>query len=574
MKILALIPARGGSKRIPGKNIRLLGDRPLIVWTIDVAKDILEICDVLVSTDDIATSSISKDAGALVPWLRPAQLSTDTSSSVDAALHALDWYEAEKGPVDGLLLLQPTSPFRTKETLRRGIELFKSCHLKRVLGVSSGQSHPLWALKPNGEQLVPYLEDHGFGKRSQDLPEAYRVTGSFYLISPQLLRAEKSFVGDVIQPLLIDSRQEGFDIDTLDDWALAERLVSSGVSSKSLEQLKEDPLDSYPNLGRATQSYLLENETALSLRTEVMINKGKAKKVEISTLSGISKRLAEDATLGAARFLRDIFRGHREMAKLSELKGAKTDRTAIVIGNGPSQGLISAELLQEFKKAGNEIIAVNFWHLNTGLSKVVPEYLVISDPATLADPKLNISIRDSTRAGNETFLQYLKTHESIKLFVPIGRVNYFKRIFGESRVLGFVDTEMRWLSSNIDPRFPRGYLGMTLYKALALAIHIGYKQIYLIGMDNTYPRDLFCDSNNRILSIDRHAGVEEVHLVDQTQFIPNMAVWAQDMFQLFSDLRNCFSGYQVLNLDCYSLTDVFPKINNINLIEKILTNKH
>ena len=124
MKILALIPARGGSERLPDKNTRLLGDKPLIVWSIEIIKDIPEICDILVSTDDIDISKISKESGALLPWLRPAELATDTASSVDTALHALDWYEAEKGAVDGLLLLQPTSPFRSRDTIYKGIKLF------------------------------------------------------------------------------------------------------------------------------------------------------------------------------------------------------------------------------------------------------------------------------------------------------------------------------------------------------------------------------------------------------------------------------------------------------------------
>ena len=133
MKILALILARGGSKRLPGKNIRCLGGKPLIVWSIDVTKHIPEICDILVSTDDPAIAAVSKGAGALVPWLRPPELATDTATSVDAALHALDWYEADKGKVDGLLLLQPTSPFRTKETVMRGIAFFKNHNNLQVL---------------------------------------------------------------------------------------------------------------------------------------------------------------------------------------------------------------------------------------------------------------------------------------------------------------------------------------------------------------------------------------------------------------------------------------------------------
>jgi len=226
MKILALIPARGGSKRLPGKNIRILSDKPLIVWSIDAAKGIPEICDILVSTDSSEIAEISKESGVLVPWLRPADLATDTASSVDVAIHALDWYEAEKGAVDGILLLQPTSPFRTKKTIRKGIMLFAKHELKPVVGVSPTHAHPMWTLKMEGDYLVPYMQEHGFESRSQDLPPAYVVNGSFYLISPKELHTFKSFFGSKTVPLLIESPQEALDIDTEWDFKIAGKVVS------------------------------------------------------------------------------------------------------------------------------------------------------------------------------------------------------------------------------------------------------------------------------------------------------------------------------------------------------------
>ena len=227
MKILALIPARGGSKRLPGKNIRILGGKPLIVWSIDVAKDIPEICDILISTDDPAIAAVGKEAGALVPWLRPEELATDTASSVDVVLHGLDWYEAEKGAVDGVLLLQPTSPFRTKEIVRKGIELFSRNGQQPVLGVSPTHAHPMWTLKKEGEYLVPFIQEHGFKTRSQDLPLAYVVNGVFYLTSPTELRVSRSFIGIKTVPLLIESSQEALDIDTEWDFKLAESILGS-----------------------------------------------------------------------------------------------------------------------------------------------------------------------------------------------------------------------------------------------------------------------------------------------------------------------------------------------------------
>lgn len=222
MRILALIPARAGSKRLPGKNIRMLGGKPLIAWTIDAAKGIPEICDILVSTDSSEIAEICKESGVLVPWLRPAELATDTASSVDVALHALNWYEAEKGAVDGILLLQPTSPFRTQEAIRKAIMLFMKHDRKPVLGVSPTHAHPMWTLKMKGDYLVPYMQEHGLESRSQELPPAYIVNGSFYLISPTELRNSKSFVGSKTIPLTIESPQEALDIDTEWDFKIAE----------------------------------------------------------------------------------------------------------------------------------------------------------------------------------------------------------------------------------------------------------------------------------------------------------------------------------------------------------------
>lgn len=221
MRILAIIPARGGSKRLPGKNIRTLGDKPLICWSIDVAKDITEICEILVSTDDNEIAAVSAAAGALVPWLRPANLATDTASTVDVVLHALDWYEEKYGDVDGILLLQPTSPFRTKDSVRNGIEAFKNNRQRTVVGVSPAENHPMWTLKIEDGGLVPFMADHGLNMRSQDLPPAYSVNGSLYLISPKELRSNNSFFNEQPTPIIINKHTEALDIDTEADWITA-----------------------------------------------------------------------------------------------------------------------------------------------------------------------------------------------------------------------------------------------------------------------------------------------------------------------------------------------------------------
>ena len=202
MKILAVVTARGGSKRLPGKNVRPLGGIPLLTWSINVASGIPEVCDILVSTDDPAIADIARDAGALVPWLRPAELATDDASSVDVCLHALDWYEAAHGAVDGLLLLQPTSPLRRRATLERGLDAFRAHGGRPVLGVS---------------------------------PPGNVVNGALYLISPEDLRRGRSFKSEDSVALVIADPEESIDIDTESDWqAAVAAVVSRGEAGHSI----------------------------------------------------------------------------------------------------------------------------------------------------------------------------------------------------------------------------------------------------------------------------------------------------------------------------------------------------
>ncbi len=561
MKILAVIPARGNSRRLPGKNFRTLGGKPLICWSIDVAKDISAICDILVSTDNPEIAEACKGAGAYVPWLRPTELATDTASSVDVALHALDWYEAENGPVDGLLLLQPTSPFRTKQTLQKGIDLFEVNSALPVLGVSPAHAHPMWTLKSDGDKLVPYFEDHGFGKRSQDLPEALVANGCFYLISPQMLRNNKSFVGNAVQPLLIGSIEESIDIDTEEDWCLAETLLKN--------HLNNELTNFDPTMSAATREYIQENREAFSLKKIVTEHYGKPLSNETATLTGIVHNIIKDLVKGPLSYLKQLYYGYKHISLLNTIKGSKKNKFAIVIGNGPSQDFITQDTLQKFQNLDNDVFAINFWHKNKRFDKIIPNYLVFSDAATLSSNAVSSQRNDLITKENENLKKYLLLNSEIKIMSPIARVKQLSDILGGRQIYGFIDNQMSSVSSNIDPRFPRGYCSLTLYKALALAIFMGYKKIYLIGMDNTYPRDIFCDSNNRVYNLDRHAGSPNA-LLDMTKISPTMDVNLLFLFRIFYDLRRCFGGSQVLNLDCFSLTDVFPKISKLSDIDNTL----
>ena len=227
MRILALIPARGGSKRLPGKNSIELGGKPLINWSIEITRGIEEICSTLVSTDEENIAQIARESGALVPWLRPTHLSEDESSSLDVAIHALDWYESQSGKVDGLLLLQPTSPFRSKETILSTIALFKASNSTPVIGISrsKNQNKQLYKLQ-NG--MIAQVEKtklmHIFNKLSGNL---FAINGSIYLISPSDLRLYGTFQPKNTMGLVVKSKKESIDIDTEDDLSLARKALSN-----------------------------------------------------------------------------------------------------------------------------------------------------------------------------------------------------------------------------------------------------------------------------------------------------------------------------------------------------------
>lgn len=229
MRILGLIPARGGSKRLPRKNVMPLGTLPLIGWTIRAAQASGTCCDLVVSTDDTEIADAARAFGADVPGLRPAALATDTATSVDVALHALAVYEERYGPVDLLMLLQPTSPFRTAATIRAAVARFVQGGSQSVIGVSPAASHPAWCFRIDGDALVPYVDKGALASRSQDLPPAYAVNGAMYLVPPATLRDTRSLFGERPLPLIMDNPIESLDIDTPWDWKIAESLVHAGA---------------------------------------------------------------------------------------------------------------------------------------------------------------------------------------------------------------------------------------------------------------------------------------------------------------------------------------------------------
>lgn len=223
MNVLGLIPARGGSKRLPRKNVMNLGGAPLIAWTIAEALKSKCLTHLMVSTDSIEIANVSKQFGASVPWLRPEELATDSASSVDVAIHALDRYEESFGVCDCLVLLQPTSPFRRSESIKEAMELFvmNNCRFP-VVSFGPSRSHPAWCFKLNGDKLVPFVVSSDRNARSQDLEASWSLNGSIYIISPAILRAEKKFVTDDALPYVMSNECESIDIDTEFDFTCCE----------------------------------------------------------------------------------------------------------------------------------------------------------------------------------------------------------------------------------------------------------------------------------------------------------------------------------------------------------------
>jgi N-acylneuraminate cytidylyltransferase len=154
--------------------------------------------------------------------MRPPELSTDTASVADAALHAIDWYEREKAPLDGLLLLQPTSPFRSRRSIQAAIGQFELHQRRPVIGLSPVKAHPAWCYYLEDGTVKPFLADGGIHKRSQDLGTAYVVNGAIYLISPADLRKHRSFYSDDMVPLVMEHPADAVDIDTEWDWRMTE----------------------------------------------------------------------------------------------------------------------------------------------------------------------------------------------------------------------------------------------------------------------------------------------------------------------------------------------------------------
>lgn len=226
-KILALITARGGSKGIPRKNIKPLNGIPLINWTINAAKNSSYIDRLILTTEDDEIANIAINAGCEVPFMRPPSLATDTATSMDVILHAL---ENIKQNYDYLLLLQPTSPFRTSKQIDDIIKQGLDREAPLTVSVSEVKKHPSFMYKLTENLTLTPITSNQQHKRRQDMPKIYEYNGALYLSSIPYLLKNKSFKTEDVQAFIMDTITS-VDIDEPIDWDFSEFLIKKGYVS-------------------------------------------------------------------------------------------------------------------------------------------------------------------------------------------------------------------------------------------------------------------------------------------------------------------------------------------------------
>lgn len=232
MKILGIITARGGSKGVPGKNLKLLAGKPLLDYTIAAARAARRLDRVILSTEDEAIAAAARALGCEVPFMRPAELSRDETAHLPVVQHAAKWMQDHAGyRADAVMTLQPTSPLRTAGDIDAAVALLESSGADSVLSVSEvpAHNHPSRTLRLDAAgNAVLFATGEPVRKRvnrRQDLPEAWLMNGAIYACrTAELFAAEPSLYGDrvVAYPM---PHERSISIDDLDDWAAAERLL-------------------------------------------------------------------------------------------------------------------------------------------------------------------------------------------------------------------------------------------------------------------------------------------------------------------------------------------------------------
>lgn len=220
MSVLGLIPARGGSKGIPHKNIIQIQNKPLICYTIETgvkAKEKGFIDRIIVSTDDEEIAEIAKGAGAEVPFLRPDSLSNDTAKSVDVMIHAYEFYKKQGIEYDTIILLQPTAPLRSYEDIKNSLELFQRANVSSLISCYKEEYVcDLVSYHKDGDLAIALNEKHNEGGRRQELPDLYIRNGAIYITTVSHM-IEKHRVFDDVPAMYVMPKERSVNIDCMED---------------------------------------------------------------------------------------------------------------------------------------------------------------------------------------------------------------------------------------------------------------------------------------------------------------------------------------------------------------------
>jgi CMP-N-acetylneuraminic acid synthetase len=229
MRILGLIPARGGSKSIPKKNIKILQGKPLIQYTVEAAKSAKKLTSLILSSDDAAIIEVAKKLNLEVPFVRPKHLAEDKSPTLGVIQHALKFYEDQHIYFDAVCLLQVTSPFKTGKFIDKSIEKFIESKCDALVSVQKvpDEYNPHWTFKKDERgNLELFTGEKEIISRRQDLPEVYHRDGLIYITKTNVLLEQNSLYGSKLACIKSPSDYT-INIDTIEDWNKAESFLNS-----------------------------------------------------------------------------------------------------------------------------------------------------------------------------------------------------------------------------------------------------------------------------------------------------------------------------------------------------------
>jgi hypothetical protein len=264
------------------------------------------------------------------------------------------------------------------------------------------------------------------------------------------------------------------------------------------------------------------------------------------------------------KYFLELFIGYKYLIRIFFVKKIKKKDYCIIFGNGPS---LDSLKMNELKKISLffDIFVVNNFIQNKVFYKIIPNFFVSSDPRVFSKKNLWSKKEESKLEF------YLKNNQNISIFTPVLQCKKFLRIFSQNKIFGFIDTEARILSENILPIFPRGYLSITTMKAICIANWMGYKKIFLLGVDNTYARNFFLNKKNNILTLENYS--KRIDFVyDQTSYYGCLSTAMFEMHQVYKDYKKINKKNNIYNLDQYSLTG-YDKSYNIKRLLKKLSKK-